>query len=127
MCDAIHTPAVTDGLPVVVELIQYPPVFDGPAGHTLAAALSDLASARARQIACGYGDEHDDEHSAEEMEQLIRHQLRKAAAETNDDGYRRRLVKVAACALAALLSWDRYLAARDAVAAEVDEKGASHG
>lgn len=48
MCDRIHTDAVSD-LPILAELVKYPPAYDGPAGDTLAALLSEVASAMHRQ------------------------------------------------------------------------------
>lgn len=45
MDDRIHTEAVTGGLPILVELVQYPQALDGPSGHALATLLSEVASA----------------------------------------------------------------------------------
>ena len=43
MCERTHTATLTDGRPVEVELVQYPPQFDGQAGNALARVLSDAA------------------------------------------------------------------------------------
>jgi hypothetical protein len=45
MSDRIRAEAVTDGLPIQVELVQYPEALDGSSGHALAALLSEVASA----------------------------------------------------------------------------------
>lgn len=45
MCDAIHTARRVDGLPVLVELAQYPAEYDGRHGDEFAARLSEVASA----------------------------------------------------------------------------------
>lgn len=45
MDDRINTEAATDGLPIQVDLVQYPQALDGSSGHALAALLSEVASA----------------------------------------------------------------------------------
>ncbi|SMH62866.1 hypothetical protein [Azospirillum agricola] len=107
MCDRIHTATLTEGRPVEVELVQYPPVFDGPAGHALAHVLSDVASRRVHQIERGYDHAHDDAHNAEDMEGHIHAQLHRLSRAETDAAYRDRLLDVAALTVAAIERWDR--------------------
>lgn len=71
--------------------------------------LADVAEERARQITVWGGSEHDDQHDAGAFEGLIGARLQKAYySRTRMDGhYRRRLVQIAALAVAAIERWDR--------------------
>lgn len=51
MCDRIHTAEAVDGLPILVELVQYPDHLDNDRGDHLARRLSELASA-AQSVPC---------------------------------------------------------------------------
>lgn len=107
MCERIHTATPFADRAVEVELVQYPAVYDGPAGHALARVLSDIASRRVHQIGRGYDHAHDDAHDADDMEAHIRSYLQLAARASTDADYRDRLIDVAALAVAAVERWDR--------------------
>lgn len=94
-------------LSVVVSIVDYPPRLDGPAGDTLAATLSDVATAFVCATAQGYDAHHDDAHSAADLEDHVIACLERAKAEPTDVGYRLRLVQSAAITVAAIQRWDR--------------------
>jgi Domain of unknown function (DUF3846) len=53
------------------------------------------------------GPSHDDEHARPEWLDFIEHQIQRAGWETTNVGYRNRLIKIAALAVAAIESHDR--------------------
>ena len=72
--------------------------------------LRDVLDERRRQDAQWGGPEHDDEHVASDWLTYIRHQADHAKVQARVDnpaGYRERLVKIAALAVAAIESHDR--------------------
>ncbi len=93
---------------VVVNLVDYPPRLDGPAGTTLAATLSDVATEFVHAAAQGCDAIHYDAYSTEDMERLAEVMLTIASAENPSAAiYRHRLVGVAATVIAAIQRLDR--------------------
>lgn len=54
MCDAIHTPRQVDGLPILVELVQYPDAMNDGTCDRLATLLSEVASVPPRPADSSY-------------------------------------------------------------------------
>ena len=108
-------------LPTLAALTQYPPAYDGPLGTQLANVLSEVASERWRQDQRWGGPAHDDAHSYEEWQDFIDHQVAAANLEILNETdaeaaqmWRRRMVKIAALAIAAVQSSDRRRATVEA-------------
>ncbi|WP_156927155.1 hypothetical protein [Azospirillum halopraeferens] len=96
-------------LTCTVELVEYPPRWDGPAGDALARVLSDVATERVRQVARGYDAAHDDQHTNAGFEDhLFERMLLLDAARPEDRAHhRRRWVQIAALAVAGIERLDR--------------------
>jgi hypothetical protein len=69
-----------------------------------------IVEERERQDAKWGGPDHDDNHSPAEWGSFIREKLVQASKTTSADEYRRRMVQVAALAVAAIESHDRWWA-----------------
>ncbi len=98
-----HTEAVTDGLTIQVELVQYPEALNGPAGHALAARLSEVASAalsiRAPVAAAAFTLLADAEREVDDLRSLLFAQPPNPAA-------RRYAIRLAAAAIALVAALD---------------------
>lgn len=103
-------------LPVIAELTQYPPAYDGPLGDQLADVLSEVASERWRQDQQWGGPAHDDRHTPMDWDRCIRRQLNAMLRELANGGHRGRLVNIAALSVAAIQSMDRLAARQEASA-----------
>lgn len=106
-----HTEAVTDGLPIQVELVQYPEALDGPSGHALATLLSEVASAalsvRAPVAAAAFTLLTDADLAVEDLRILLFAQPPSPAA-------RRYAIRLAATAIALVAALDASEAERNA-------------
>ncbi|RJF84849.1 hypothetical protein D3877_10245 [Azospirillum cavernae] len=106
-----HTEAVTDGLTIQVELVQYPEALNGPAGHALAARLSEVASAalsiRAPVAAAAFTLLADAEQEVDDLRSLLFTQPPSPAA-------RRYAIRLAAAAIALVAALDASEAERSA-------------
>lgn len=90
-----------------LEAVEFPEDASELSTVSLMCVLSEVADERYRQDKKWGGSAHDDQHRAEDFERFIRAQLTKDIRETSDSGYRKRLINVAALAVAAVQKWDR--------------------
>ncbi|NYZ12861.1 hypothetical protein HL658_09880 [Azospirillum sp. RWY-5-1] len=78
-----------------------------PLAAALTMVLNEVEEERRRQIAAGYDQANDDAHEADAMVDHIMQRLMRAARATTNAEHRRRLIQVAALAVAAVERWDR--------------------
>ncbi len=106
-----HTEVVTDGLPIQVELVQYPQALDGPSGHALATLLSEVASAIPATSSATPAVSHtlviDAEREVDDLRSLLFAQPPSPAA-------RRYAIRLAATAIALVAALDAHHPERNA-------------
>lgn len=98
-------------LPVIAELVQYPPAYDGPEGDALADVLSEVASSVwVREQAHGGPAAVDRRPPAiweGDIRGLLHFAARVSSGDVADPVWRERMVGIAALAVTAVSSWDR--------------------
>lgn len=84
--------------------------FGCPTHDPLGAVLLEVSEERARQDAKWGGPTHDDQHGPEEWEAFLMKRI--PAFSRADRAFRRRMIEIAALAIAAVQSYDRNAAKR---------------